>query len=162
LPPIVTGAYPEPPPGDPPLHRSIFEATYGDGSIVCKLVENFRMNDVLTGHVAALIYGSDYRCFDDDVASRRLRLRPRRRRAPGLSPLVQACIAPEFPLVLVVLEGVRAPTENEVEARIVADIAVALREEMSVDDGEPYADDAAFFRRGLFIVSPHHDQIRSI
>ena len=29
-------------------------------------------------------------------------------------------------------------------------------------DGRPYADDTAFFRHGVFIVSPHHAQIQAI
>jgi len=38
----------------------------------------------------------------------------------------------------------------------------ALREGLRGPNGRPYADDATFFRHGVFIVSPHHAQIRAI
>ena len=37
-----------------------------------------------------------------------------------------------------------------------------MRDGLRRPDGEPYADDRAFFREGVFIVSPHHAQIRAI
>ncbi|MCH5372756.1 MAG: AAA family ATPase, partial [Planctomycetes bacterium] len=70
LPPIVQGVYPEPLPGQPVLHRSIFEviasAREGDNPVpesagAWQLTENFRMNDVLTRFAAGLLYGTDYR-----------------------------------------------------------------------------------------------------
>ena len=84
LPPIVAGRYPETPPGEPLLHRSIFEAVcprlpagalgrVGTGSrLVRQLLENFRMNDVLTSFAAHLLYGPRYHCGSSKVARRRL------------------------------------------------------------------------------------------
>ncbi len=155
LPPIVSGVYPEPPEGEPVLHRSIFEvvagsrdapgegvagiASTGDraqaataapteehdrrrrddsaglplaaGGLVQQLTENFRMNDVLTSFSAGLLYGSAYRPFDDSVASRRIDLAPER----CLDPFVETCLDPEFPLVVLLLDGVWAARENPLD-----------------------------------------------
>src|SRR5262249_19676262 len=82
LPPIIAGVYPDPPAGEPLLHRSIFEAVAPvrsglETGGMCTLLENFRMNDVLTSVAAQLLYGPGYRCVDDAVAARRLNYRPR-------------------------------------------------------------------------------------
>jgi hypothetical protein len=170
LPPIVAGSYPETLPGEPILHRSIFEAvcprhdpTRGPADtsksrIVRQLLENFRMNDVLTSVSAGLLYGPHYRPFTPEVAARRLAFRPPR----GTDPLVRACLDPDYPLVVVILEGPRAAQANPIEADLVAQLVVALRDGLRGPDGKAYRDDADFFRHGVFIVSPHHAQIRAI
>jgi hypothetical protein len=171
LPPIVAGVYPDVPPGEPLLHRSIFEAvcprpvqaggagqSAGESRVLRQLHENFRMNDVLTSHAAHLLYGPRYRCASPEVAGRRLAFKAGR----GLDPLVRACLDPNFPLVVVLLDGFRAAQANPVEADLVAQLVAALRDGLRGPDGRPYADDAAFFRHGVFVVSPHHAQIRTI
>jgi hypothetical protein len=165
LPPIVTGAYPEPPPEQPLLHRSIFEAACpraaggpAESRLVRQLLENFRMNDVLTSFAAGLLYGPGYRCGTVAVAARRLPFKPGR----GVDALVKACLDPAYPLVVVLLDGIRASRANPVEADLVAQLVVALREGLRDPAGRPYASDADFFRHGVFVVSPHHAQIRAI
>jgi hypothetical protein len=164
LPPIVAGVYPATPPNEPLLHRSIFEAacprgdTGADTRILRQLLENFRMNDVLTGCAADLLYGSGYRCSDSTVARRRLPFKARR----GLDPLAKACLDPDYPLVLVVIDGLRSARANPVEADLVAQLVVGLREGLRDSAGRPYRDEADFFRHGVFVVSPHHAQIRAI
>jgi hypothetical protein len=162
LPPIVAGTYPDPAPGEPLLHRSIFEAVCprdgGASRIVRPLLENFRMNDVLTSVAAQLLYGPRYRCVDDDVAERRLTFKARR----DLDPLVRACLDPSYPLVVVLLDGIRAARANPIEADLVGQLVAALRDGLHRPDGKPYASDADFFRHGVFVVSPHHAQIRAI
>lgn len=162
LPPIVAGSYPEPPPGAPLLHRSIFEAVCprggAPGRILRPLLENFRMNDVLTSVAARLLYGPGYCCADTDVARRRLAFRPGR----DVDPLVHACLDPHYPLVVVILEGIRAAQANPVEADLVAQLVMALRDGLRDSRGKRYVDDAAFFQQGVFLVSPHHAQIRAI
>jgi hypothetical protein len=165
LPPIVKGRYPEPLEGEPLLHRSIFEAVYphemvgGKTSRILRpLLENFRMNDVLTSFAAGLLYGRDYHCASDAVARRRLPFVPR----GELDELVEACLSPEHPLVLVVLDGIHAAQSNPIEADLVAQMVTALRDGLRDDAGRPYASDAEFFRHGVFVVSPHHAQIREI
>ena len=152
--PIIKGAYPDPAEGEPVLHGSVFdllrERPDRPGTPLCQLLENWRMCDVLTG-AARLLYGPDYRCASPDVASRRLRLR---RRGNGFTG---ACLAPHAPLVVVILQGVQATTANEVEAALVSRLAVALRDDMA-----DVADDDRFWRERLFVVSPHHAQIRAI
>ncbi len=165
LPPIVVGVYPDASPGEPLLHRSIFEAVcprqtqqITESRIVRQLLENFRMNDVLTGCAAHLLYGPRYKCGSSEVAQRRLAFKPKRE----LDPLVSSCLDPHYPLVVVVLDGIRASRANPIEADLVAQLTVALRDGLRDASGRAYADDAAFFRRGVFIVSPHHAQIRAI
>jgi len=123
-----------------------------------QLTENFRMNDVLTSFAAKLLYGPDYKCVDDEVACRRLNLTLPR----GGTPLVKACLDSDYPLVIVVLEGVRAAKENQVEAELVANLVNTLRDHLKTADGEFYDDDSEFFHHGVFIVSPHRAQIRTI
>ena len=152
--PILAGAYPDPAEGEPVLHGSVFdllrERPGRSGTPLCQLLENWRMCDVLTGAARGL-YGRGYRCATPEVASRRLQLRRRR------GEFVGACLAPDAPLVVVILEGVVATNVNEIEAALVSRLAVALR-----DDLAGVADDVAFWRERLFIVSPHHAQIRAI
>jgi hypothetical protein len=170
LPPIVAGTYPETPEGEPILHRSIFEAVCPrqdvgaklqaavESRILRQLHENFRMNDVLTGVAARLLYGPRYTCGTTEIARRRLPFQPGR----DIDPLVSACLDPEYPLVLVILDGPRAAQANPVEADLVAQLVVALRDGLCDDTGRPYRDDASFFRHGVFIVSPHHAQIHAV
>jgi len=65
-------------------------------------------------------------------------------------------------MVLVLLHGSAAGRANEREAILVADLVCALREQLRDEAGRNFLDDAAFFRHGVFIVSPHHVQIRMI
>ncbi len=123
-----------------------------------QLLENFRMNDVLTGFAAQLLYGPRYRCVNAEVASRRLAFKVQ----PEADPLVNACLDPDYPLVVVLLDGIRAAQTNPVEADLVAQLVVALRDGLRGPGGRPFADDAAFFRHGVFVVSPHHAQIKAI
>jgi len=199
LPPIVVGVYPQAQPGEPVLHRSIFEAIaqrsgLPSGAVlspekvavtlrvtkasqtepesraafphaeregyggVHQLTENFRMNDVLTSFAGGLLYGPAYRSFDRTVSDRRLNLVAER----CLDPFVEACLDPQFPLAFVVLDGVWAARENPPEAQLVAQLVAGLRSTLRQADGKLYGDDAAFFRNGVFVVSPHRAQIRAI
>jgi DNA replication ATP-dependent helicase Dna2 len=165
LPPIVAGVYPAAPPGQPLLHRSIFESVcprqeqqIEESRIVRQLLENFRMNDMLTRCAAHLLYGSRYQCGNAEIAKRRLAFKAKR----GLDPLVASCLDPNYPLTVVVLDGIRASRANPIEADLIAQLTAALRDGLRDATGKPYADDAAFFRRGVFLVSPHRAQIRAI
>jgi len=174
LPPIVAGSHPEPAPDEPILHRSIFEAiaprraltapaSYERPSprpsrILRRLLDNFRMNDVLTSFAARLLYGPGYRCVDETVARRRLDFEAKR----GLDPLAKACLDPDYPLTVVILDGIRASRANPIEADLVAQLVIALREGLHSPDGRLYSEDATFFRQGVFVVSPHHAQITAI
>ena len=126
--------------------------------LVRPLLENFRMNDVLTSMAAHLLYGLGYQCVDATVAGRRLAFSP----GNDLDELVRACLDPDAPLVLVILDGIRAAQANAVEADLVAQLVTALRDGLRDSRGKPYRDDATFFRHGVFIVSPHHAQIQAV
>jgi superfamily I DNA and/or RNA helicase len=168
LPPIVNGVYPEPPPGQPRLHRSIFEALRdpdrGQDRLTRLLYENFRMNDVLCAFPAACLYGTGYRGATAQVEQRRMHLAPTRKAVPAW---LKAALSPDHPWTLVVLDGVRATDENRIEAGLVAEVANALRRRLRDErTGKPWpeteAGDQDFWRHGLFIVSPHHAQLRAI
>lgn len=165
LPPIVQAAYPDPEEGEPLLHRSIFECLAEqdiEETFTATLLENFRMNRLLCRYPAEQIYVPEYDSATPEIAIRRLAL------ASGgeTDALVDAVLDPEYPLVIGVISGVRAAAENRVEAALVATTACALRERLLDPEGDAYADtvtgDTAFWRRGLFIVSPHHAQIHAI
>jgi DNA replication ATP-dependent helicase Dna2 len=160
LPPIVKGAYPEAAEDEPLLHRSIFEALRGpsdESPVMVSLLENFRMNGVLCRYPAAQIYDARYDSADDEIRHRRLRLI----NGPG-DGLAGSIVDPEYPLVIVEIDGFRATSENALEAIVVTDVAARLRERMLDASGALYRSDAAFWSDGLFIVSPHHAHIGAI
>lgn len=157
LPPIVNGDYPQPE-GQPLLHRSILECLRSgpqavddeDDPLTVALVENWRMCDKLCAYPAASIYPHDYAPATPAIARARLGA------APTGDALVDDLLDPAFPMTVCVLEDVKATRENAAEAELVARCAVALREaKADVPDSE-------FWRDDLFVVSPHHAQIRAI
>lgn len=183
LAPITKGAYPPPGDGRPPLHLSLFQALREPdrekNKLTVQLLENFRMNDSLCAFPAAALYGPGYRSVDGDVARRRLRLAPPEPPAPhgrpappaaggaGVQPTwLEDVLDPAYPWVVCVLEGIQSGAENRVEAGLVASVAGALRARLLRAGGTPFTPDAAgdrlFWQDGLFIVSPHHVQIRAI
>lgn len=143
LPPIIQGRYPE----EHGLHDSLFAYLMARHE-PCQLTENWRMNDTLCAFPAEALYGTGYRPVD---GSGRLQLKGK-----ASNELCRWLLDPDFPLALCVLENVRATVENRVEAALVADLAEDLRRRGS------WKKDADFWRQGLFIVSPHHLQIRAI
>jgi DNA replication ATP-dependent helicase Dna2 len=164
LPPIVNGAYPEPEEGQPLLHRSIFECLRradAREAYTTVLLENFRSNATLCRYPAQQVYVPDYRPATADIAARRLDLN-----APEETGWAVDVLDPAFPLIVCVLEGVQATAENIVEAGLVADVATSLRKRLRDHNRRPYPDDVQgdtdFWRRGVFVVSPHHAQIRAI
>lgn len=166
LAPIITGTYPDPEQGQPLLHRSIFEMLLdlaGEQShVVATLLENFRMNDVLTSYAARLLYPPEYSCFGPKSANRRLPIADNDLMTID-DELVRALICPQNPITLVLLDSPSASRESPLEAELTAKIVCTLREKLSANSQKQlYEDDAAFFTRGCFIVSPHHSQIRLI
>lgn len=169
LPPIIQGAYPEPLDGLPGLESSVFAylraRDRGASPFTRQLLECWRMNRTLCGFAAATLYGSAFRPATPEVASRRIALAPARGKAK--SAIVPWLLDPAFPLVVCILEDVRASVENPVEAGLVAALSGELRARLldpktkrtypSSAEG-----DQRFRREGLFIVSPHHAQIRAI
>jgi hypothetical protein len=154
--PIMKGSYPDPEDNEPKLHASIFDlvkslADSDNTTPFCQLLENFRMNNVLTALSAACLYGKDYCCANENVAARRLEWHGETEGIAGF------CLDPEFPVVIGIIDGQKFSKVNPDEARFVVEIAVALREGVSED-----IDDEKFAREKMFIVSPHHAQIHEI
>lgn len=152
LPPIVTGNY-RIPEGEPLIHRSILEALRErdpDDVTVATLLENFRMNDVLCDYPRSSIYPQEYGPATPMIAARRLSLDGYRRNG-----LITTLLDPSEPMVMHVMDDVHAGAENPAEASLVAAVACKYREMVDGDDEE-------FWKEKLFIVSPHHAQIRAI
>jgi superfamily I DNA and/or RNA helicase len=154
LPPIMAGRYPPPEDGLPGLEDSIFAYLRARDNPAApytqQLTENWRMHQRLSDFAATTLYGAAYRPATPEVASRRLSLPPS---SHPLWPLLD----PDYPLTLWILEDVQAAQENLVEAELVAGLATLLREQTPSE-----IDDTTFWKESLFIVSPHHLQIRAI
>lgn len=174
LPPIMKGVYPESEDGLPGLNSSIFAYLRarddGNSPYTQQLTDNWRMNQTLSDFPAETLYGPEYQPATESIKGQRVAFRDRPI-GGGLTPdekkLCEWIAAPEYPMTLCILEGVRATVENEAEAELVAKITKYLREWLiNPDTGTVYRNtgdgDTEFWRRGLFIVSPHHAQIRAI
>jgi len=163
LPPILQGVYPESEDGLPGLQDSAFAYLRARDQDVftAKLTENWRMNTTLSAFPAQTLYGDHYRPATEELAIQRLQLLSR-----GGNELYDWLLDPDFPMVLVRLEGFQSSLENRAEAELVAELSVWLRERLTGPDGAIYPDsekgDRDFWKDGLFIVSPHHAQIRAI
>lgn len=167
LPPIINGVYPDPADGLPGLHESIFAYLRARDAeqqpYTHKLQENWRMNTTLSRFPAETLYGLDYRPATPEIGRQRLALRQPLTADQPLGWLLD----PAYPLAVVILEDVRAALENIYEAELVAEMAAYLRDHLGQPGtNRPYPNneegDRLFWHRGLFIVSPHHAQIRAI
>jgi hypothetical protein len=120
------------------------------------------MNEVLCRYPAAAIYGPQYTAFNQEIATQTLALG----HGTVSDEWVEAVTDPRYPLIVCVYDGVRGTQENEKEAQWVAKVTKVLRERLPDDHGESYEDtaegDKKFWHKGLFIISPHHAQIRAI
>ena len=173
LPPIMKGAYPEAEDGLPGMHNSIFAYLRARDdqvdSYTRQLTENWRMNNTLSEFPAETLYGQDYQPANENIGSQRISFRDKAVRDLSREErgLCEWIVEPEYPMTLCVLEGIRATVENRAEAELVAMLAKYLREKLiNPETGSVYPDsekgDGEFWRKGLFIVSPHHAQIRAI
>ncbi len=165
LPPIIQATYPDPEPGEPALHVSLFECLKEqdpDRRFTATLLENWRMSRTLCSYPAEQIYTPAYGSATPEIAPRRLQLA----KPTSGDELADALVDPEYPLVIGVLDGVRASAENRLEAALVARAVVRLRHRMQPAPRRRYPDSAegddAFWKDGLFVVSPHHVQIAAI
>ncbi|MAA79563.1 MAG: hypothetical protein CL916_09910 [Deltaproteobacteria bacterium] len=186
LPPIIKGEYPEPSDGEPLLTRSIFEALrYSNAlakksgapfnNIVFPLLEGWRMNDSLTQFSREELYtipqsdqnGTEhgYSPATSQVATQQSPI------LPQTDELLSFILAPERAMILCIFEDTEQVQENPYEAHLCTTITEALRtslkqkdEKFVVTDLYPQTEggDQKFWQDGLFIVSPHHVQIREI
>ena len=170
LPPLINGQYPEREDGLPGLHDSVFAYLRARDDAqhpyTWQLSENWRMNTTLCQFPATVLYGSQYQPVNATVANRRLSLAPQRGETSPMPELLHWLLDPAYPLVVAILDGVQAATENRLEAEVVASLACALRRRLHQEHGRRYPDsqggDQQFWRQGLGIVSPHHAQIDAI
>ena len=179
LPPIITGDYPETEDGLPGLYDSIFSyLRHRDDAknpkYTCQLLENWRMNETLSSFSSVTLYGDGYKPATVEIAKQKLKLLPSNCNADCSenvpepeSDFINWILDAEYPLSVVVLENTQATVENEIEAELVAKLAVFLREHLSQEEKyEKYPEneesDSTFWKNDLFIVSPHRAQIRII
>ena len=108
------------------------------------------MNSVLSRFSSETLYGPRYGPANQNIATQKLELR---KEEHPLNPLLD----PEYSLVVAILEDVSASKENLAEADLVAQLCCSLRERMP-----EVKDDHSFWKESVFVVSPHHLQIRAI
>jgi DNA replication ATP-dependent helicase Dna2 len=180
LPPIIAGTYPQPKEHEPLLTRSLFEAfqhsdqrekiTHPSSTqVIFPLLEGWRMNSTLTQFSREELYTMTQK--DDDghihsytpatetVANQRIQI------LPQTDELLQFILDPEHPMVLCIFEDTDSVQENPHEAHLCTTITNAIRTSLlhpehlypTTEKG-----DQTFWKNGLFIVSPHHVQIREI
>lgn len=186
LPPIIKGEYSPPIDQEPLLTRSIFEALqYSDAlaqnsgvpfnNIVFPLLEGWRMNESLTQFSRENLYTMTqqdkhsvehgYSPATNQVATQKSPI------VPQTDDLLRFILAPEHAMILCIFEDTDHVQENPYEAHLCTTITAALRtslkqkdEDFVVTDLYPETEDGdqKFWKNGLFIVSPHHVQIREI
>ncbi|MGB9929838.1 MAG: AAA domain-containing protein [Methanosarcina sp.] len=181
LPPIIAGDYPETEDGLPGLYDSIFSYLRKrdepeNPKYTCQLLENWRMNETLSNFSSTTLYGDGYKPATEDVANQKLKLLPSNNEiflsthetfSESEIELINWALDPDYSLYVIILENTQATIENEIEAELVAKLAVFLREYLPQEERhEKYPDneegDSAFWKNNLFIVSPHRAQIRTI
>lgn len=160
LPPIVHGSYPE---EHDHLLSSVFALARrraddrGAGRTLFQLTRNFRMNEPLTAHPRATIYGT----YDAHFPDIRSILEPE---APyetdALAPFV---LHPGRPAVLVRYAPPRSFTaRNPLEALLTASLVAELAETLvDPDTGAVYTPEA-FAERGVAVLAPHRAQNAAI
>ena len=164
LAPIIKGDYPDAKEKDAFLHKSIFEnlrTLDSKGQHLCQLNENFRMNKILSDFPAKAIYSQQYRPYNEVIANRRIQLKDFRHS----DEFINIVLDPSYPLVLCSLDGVSTGAINPFEAEKVAELSAILRDTLLINNKlfpKNEAGDREFWKNGLFIVSPHHNQIREI
>lgn len=166
LPPIIQGNYAVKE-DEPNVYDSIFRLLFEQDEkkkYTCQLTDNFRMNEVLCRYSAEKIYGPGYTAFNEDIASQTISLV---KTGSTGSDWLDAMIDPGFPLVVCVYDGIQESQANSMEAGWVANITSELRKSLKDDDDDEVFEnsregDRRFWEKGLFIITPHHAQIREI
>ena len=80
------------------------------------------MNRALCRYPAEQVYVPEYDSANEEIGARTLSLTADGEHRPTTS-FVDAALDPDFPLVVVIVDGVRATAENRVEAELVADLS---------------------------------------
>ena len=184
LPPIITGQY-EKDYSKPYLLGSVFRYYYdynrfNNMDYVRSLDEQFRMNNIICNYSAEMIYGTNYRAFNDTIGSQTFKdtlgtqdkiLEKIEEIYPGETdnPDIAKIIDPEYPLVLCCVGGETADEKKKQEVKCVTKIVNIFQNLLKESRGNEYT-------RGNFwgtetkdgecgdfgIVSPHHEHIRKL
>ncbi|PEZ83087.1 hypothetical protein CN374_29220 [Bacillus cereus] len=130
----------------------------------CQLIDNFRMNDLISGYSAEKIYNkgsNEYKACIDDIAKQQLEV------IPAELPYLNDILAPNAPFTLSVLDGIQFGRDNEVEAKLVQELVYILADHFDKSglaqkqfDEEIWKDEDGNDR--LYIVCPHKAQKKLI
>jgi hypothetical protein len=145
----------------PPISQSLFECVAAGNptrSLVSVLSENWRMNSGLCGFLASTLYSAEscgairpYAPATADIANAKIQL-PAIADDTPLSSLERFVLAPDKPLVVVIVQSGTASAINECpEAPIVAGIVSKFHSLLP-------GDDESFWLDSILLLAPHHYQ----
>ena len=169
LPPIIQGNYitDEESVDDIDCYKSIFSMLYqydkiyknkhGEYRYTTQLNEQFRMNNILSMYSSQKIYGEKYKAGTNVIASHKI-------------PIIKNSIDevfedyvmdPEYPFVVCTLSGGNSIRQREQEVEKVSRLVEWSRKYLCKSDKNKriYESEEEFWHSGMFIVSPHHEQI---
>jgi hypothetical protein len=190
LPPIINGDYPELPKSEPLLFSSVFHALkHKDVTEECTsmLLENWRMNEVLTELPATTIYktstsNAKFRCANKRVAQRTFPLKQLRKyshsdsvdpnifyfpkiereqlRVTVRHPLLQMFLDGDMPFVVLLLKVDQHAEIGEFpQCHLISAFTVAARRCFNMNKPE---NESQFWAKRFHIVAPHHIQRHAI
>lgn len=154
LPPIRAGR--EIAMGERQLGGSLYSLLKSAGLPEYALDETFRLNQPLASFPEKKFYPGVYRSSKPDS---RLALVSKWRE--GLEPWEEAVLDPDYPVAVLLYEGVSAATSNPFEAKLVAGLAAKLVDRIEgAKDGKDVS--SAFWSSNVAVCSPHRAQNSTI
>ncbi len=154
LPPIRAGR--EIAMGERQLGGSLYALLKSAGLPEYALDETFRLNQPLASFPEKKFYPGVYRSSKPDS-----RLALVSDWKEGLEPWEEAVLDPDFPVTVLLYEGVSAATSNPFEAKIVADLAAKLVDRIeAAKNGNDVS--STFWSSNVAICSPHRAQNSTI
>ena len=178
---IVAGRYEQRRGETDPYHsvfdyfRSYYAARGCEEQMICRLNENFRMNETILSYSRKQIYGERYTSFNEQIGHQLLSLSEAADGAPGsagdeISQQIQNRILnrildQNYPLVVCYLKADSPKLQVEMEQALVKNICMGLYERMDYDSVESFfGESEEHATPGLGIVVPHlyyRDRLKS-
>lgn len=130
----------------------------------CQLIDNFRMNDLISGYSAEKIYNkgvNKYKACINSIALQQLEV------IRTDHAYLEDILAPDAPVTLCVLDGIQFGRDNEVEAKLVQELVYVLANHFNKSGLAPKQFDKKIWKDEdgndrLFIVCPHKAQKKLI
>ena len=171
LPPIILGKYKEDD-GKKYIHGSIFHMYLTglgkDDTDVIHLSDNFRMNGILCKYPSKVIYGPEYKAFNDEIRKQQISLKEK----PNEDYLA-SLLDERYPLVFCKLSGT-AKEQNAAEVKLVTSLVHELwNNQINPDSKCPASEEGNFWRDisvgkgktlegACGIITPHHEHINRL